>query len=232
MASEVSLGSPQKISTGKQGRVELQPPSHTWISWCILLAYLAVFVEGVALLANDHYGPEILPRVSAAQFHLCSIYVLEVAIALGPGWCAMSPGWTSGELIAHHVPYTFTVMLCFALNQQHKWTLPLVVVLLTPLNEGLFIANSLGAPGTQRAVRRAYGFSVIVLLIATEIRTWIKVMQQHWESLPIVLAGIVPTRRQCLIDVVSRPTGFPCHLLPLQAASRLQGINDPRRCCI
>ncbi|CAE7703325.1 unnamed protein product [Symbiodinium sp. KB8] len=147
MASEVSLGSPQKISTGKQGRVELQPPSHTWISWCILLAYLAVFVEGVALLANDHYGPEILPRVSAAQFHLCSIYVLEVAIALGPGWCAMSPGWTSGELIAHHVPYTFTVMLCFALNQQHKWTLPLVVVLLTPLNEGLFIANSLGAPG-------------------------------------------------------------------------------------
>ncbi|CAE7373165.1 unnamed protein product [Symbiodinium natans] len=186
MASEIPVA-PSKISTGKQGRVELQPPSHAWISWCILFAYLAVFFEGVALLVNDHYGPEILPRVSAAQFHLCSIYVLEVAIALGPGWCAMSPGWTSGELIAHHVPYTFTVMLCFALNQQHKWTLPLVVVLLTPLNEGLFIANSLGAPGWVAKVRRLYGFSVIVLLIGSEIRTWMKVMQQHWADSALLM---------------------------------------------
>ncbi|CAK9082689.1 unnamed protein product [Durusdinium trenchii] len=150
----------QAIPVGKKGRVELQPPSHTWISWGVLFAYLAVFVEGVALLAGNH-GPEILPRLGAAQFHLCSIYVLEVAIALGPGWCAMSPGWTCGELIAHHVPYTFTVMLCFALNQQHKWILPLVVVLLTPLNEGLFIINSLGAPGWVSKVRRFYGFLII-----------------------------------------------------------------------
>ena len=176
----------QAIPVGKRGRVELQPPSHAWISWCILLAYLAVFVEGVALLAGS-YGPEVLPRLSAAQFHLCSIYVLEVAIALGPGWCAMSPGWTCSELIAHHVPYTFTVMLCFALNQQYKWTLPLMVVLLTPLNEGLFIINSLGAPGWVSKVRRFYGFLVIVFLILSEIHTWMKVMQQHWADNALVM---------------------------------------------
>eukprot|EP00434_Breviolum_minutum_P044356 symbB.v1.2.039607.t2/scaffold6679.1/size16227/3 len=86
----------------------------------------------------------------------------------------MSPGWTCSELIAHHVPYTFTVMLCFALNQQYKWTLPLMVVLLTPLNEGLFIINSLGAPGWVSKVRRFYGFLVIVFLILSEIHTWMK----------------------------------------------------------
>ena len=78
------------------------------------------------------------------------------------------------------------VMLCFALNQQHKWTLPLVVqsstrflrgnlrraigsqwlplaqvVLLTPLNEGLFIANSLGAPGTERDGQSRYNVKII-----------------------------------------------------------------------
>ena len=65
---------------------------------------LTVTGDQVALLANDHYGPEILPRrnpglmrssceiespkrpspgVSAAQFHLCSIYVLEASRAKG-----------------------------------------------------------------------------------------------------------------------------------------------------
>eukprot|EP00931_Biecheleriopsis_adriatica_P117989 TRINITY_DN93459_c0_g1_i1.p1 TRINITY_DN93459_c0_g1~~TRINITY_DN93459_c0_g1_i1.p1 ORF type:complete len:256 (+),score=52.57 TRINITY_DN93459_c0_g1_i1:107-769(+) len=168
-------------SKGKSGRIELQPPSHGWISWCILFAYLSVFIEGAMLMTSADFGSmESISRLGTAQFHLCSIYVLEVAIALGPGWCAMSPGWTSAELMAHHVPYTFVVMVCFALNQQRRWMLPLTVVLLTSLNEGLFIVNSLGSPGWVAKARRAFGFSIIVALITTEVITWWKMVRQHW----------------------------------------------------
>ena len=34
------------IPVKKPGRVELEPPSRAWISWCILLAYIATFFEG------------------------------------------------------------------------------------------------------------------------------------------------------------------------------------------
>lgn len=113
---------------------------------------------------------------------------------------------------------SFEVMLCFALNQQYKWTLPLMasfsskvlkkcprscfqtlsfttffflqhfttfywyffknlivlhhislskVVLLTPLNEGLFIINSLGAPGRGRV---CFGTQAVCIWINVGLR--------------------------------------------------------------
>jgi len=181
------------------GRVELEPPSHSWISWCILLAYLAVFAEGVALFCRSDYSDDFFTRMGYAQFHLCTIYVLEVAMALGPGWCAMSPGWTCGELMAHHVPYTIAIILCFGLGQQIKWALVLQVVLLTPLNEGLFIVNSLGAPGWVSKVRRVFGFGVIVALMIAEIIAWgrslrirLSIGTQHEMTLVFVELIVLP----------------------------------------
>eukprot|EP00933_Yihiella_yeosuensis_P038073 TRINITY_DN32037_c0_g1_i1.p1 TRINITY_DN32037_c0_g1~~TRINITY_DN32037_c0_g1_i1.p1 ORF type:complete len:241 (+),score=30.18 TRINITY_DN32037_c0_g1_i1:41-724(+) len=187
MATDSTSGNAPKDKVAakqtKPGRVELKPPSHPGISWFVLLAYLYVFVEGVALClwTEEGLSNAFVERVTTAQFHLCSIYVLEVVIALGPGWCAMSPGWTLGELIAHHGPYVVCVSICFWLNQQRRpWILPLQVVLLTPLNEALFIVQSLGAPGWVAKARRAFGFSIIIALMISEIVAWARSVSDHW----------------------------------------------------
>lgn len=166
--------------TKAPARVELQPPSHAWISWAVFLAYLAVFVEGLVL--NLFAGADaagLMARVASAQFHLCTIYVLETVMAIGPGWCAMSPGWTCSELLQHHVPYTAATALAFTGGHAERWTSPMMVVLLTALNEALFIANGLGGPGWLAKARRLFGFGVVAALLCTETATLMRNTARH-----------------------------------------------------
>jgi len=178
----------------KQEREEMpQPPGRwIWLSYSILLFYFLVALEGFRVtwlhpwrstLALDHTALDAaaLDRVRSGQLHLCAIYVVEVLLALGPGWCAMSPGWTVSELVAHHVPYVLAVAFAFAFGHAERWSAPMAFVLLTPCNEGLFIATGLGAPAFLHKVRRLYGFSCILGLFTCELWNMLRNDYIHWE---------------------------------------------------
>lgn len=163
-------------------RIELIPPPHSWISWTILVAYFLVAFEGVFVLAAHPFMRDLsfsmavdtvaFARVQSGMMHLCGIYVVESLMAVGLGWCAMSPGWTKFDLLVHHVPYVAANALAFLGGHAYRWTAPMAVVMITPLNEALFIAMALGAPDWVAKYRRLFGFIGITLLFSIE--TWVQ----------------------------------------------------------
>mmetsp|Transcript_46082 Transcript_46082/g.121751 ORF Transcript_46082/g.121751 Transcript_46082/m.121751 type:complete len:212 (-) Transcript_46082:81-716(-) len=170
------------MGKGSKGdRIELVAPPHAWISWGVLISYAVVFAEGVVLNVLFLGDGATLERVGHAQLQLCGIYLLESAMAVALGWCAMSPGWTCSELLQHHVPYVLATALCFFGGHAHRWLPPLLVVLLTPLNEGLFIVHALGAPDWVSRLRRAFGFSIVASLLLVETITFFRNSGQNWE---------------------------------------------------
>lgn len=186
--------------------MELPPPPHVWISWAVLFLYTAVAIEGAIVFYNypwltaisiENYsaGPVAFASVQSGQIHLCCVYLIETLLAVGPGWCAMSPGWTQFELFIHHVPYVAAVALAFFGGHAERWTAPMTMVLMTPLNEGMFIAQSLGAPEWIAKLRRAFGFGAICLLWLCETWTFQRNLVIHyyigWSAMPNVLADAV-----------------------------------------
>mmetsp|Transcript_66317 Transcript_66317/g.194491 ORF Transcript_66317/g.194491 Transcript_66317/m.194491 type:complete len:215 (+) Transcript_66317:77-721(+) len=173
------------MGKGSMGdRVELVAPPHVWISWGVLLSYAVVFVEGVTLSSLHWISSDAsaeLERVGRAQFHLCAVYMLEAVLAVGPGWCAMSPGWTCSELLMHHVPYAMATALAFFGGHAHRWIAPMLVVLLTPLNEGLFIVHGLGAPEWTSQFRRLFGFCIVAILLLVETAQFFRNSAMNWE---------------------------------------------------
>jgi len=172
--------------------VELPPPPYTWISLGIFSCYMMSALEGAFVLARHPWLADLsmsmakddatFDRVTAAQCHLCCIYLVEAALAIGPGWCAMSPGWTLFDLLIHHVPYIGAVLLAFFGGHAHRWTPPMAVVLMTPANEGMFIATALGAPECISKIRRLFGFVGITLLWTIECWTLGRNLLLHWGS--------------------------------------------------
>eukprot|EP00928_Gymnodinium_smaydae_P082181 TRINITY_DN6557_c0_g1_i1.p1 TRINITY_DN6557_c0_g1~~TRINITY_DN6557_c0_g1_i1.p1 ORF type:complete len:259 (+),score=61.37 TRINITY_DN6557_c0_g1_i1:202-978(+) len=172
-------------------RVELPQPPSAWISWALLLCYMFVAIEGAYVICNhpwltelsldDEIDSEAFRRVRTAQLHLCGIYIVEILLAVIPGWCAMSPGWTCFELLVHHGPYV--AALCVALFGGHarRWTAPMAMVLLTPANEGMFIAVALGAPNWLCKVRRLFGFTGVTLLFLTETLVLARNQIANWQ---------------------------------------------------
>merc|ERR1719253_203422 len=98
----------------KEGRKELPPPPHVVITWCVLFAYIVVGLEGAFVAAKHPWRSDLSlamektaedeARVCTGQAHICLIYIFEILLACGPGWCAMSPGWTRSDLLIHHLP--------------------------------------------------------------------------------------------------------------------------------
>merc|ERR1719424_1298042 len=78
----------------------------------------------------------------------------------------------------------------------HRWTSAMVCVLLTPANEGLFIAAGLGAPECTAKLRRLIGFVGICLLCAVECWTLLRNEILHYqkgsESIGYMLADAIP----------------------------------------
>lgn len=205
----------------KKDRQELPPPPLAWISWAVLFAYVSVGIEGAVAICRfpwhtavsvEHFypGDEAFLAVQSGQLHLCLVYAFEALMALGPGYCAMSPGWTKFELFVHHVPYIAAVGLAYFCGHSSRWTAPLCCVLLTPANEGLFIAQSLGAPDWLAKARRLYGFMGISILFSCETMTVFRNMFLHhqagWTSMSI---------KNCLIDQICWG-GISYHFMLLQ----------------
>jgi hypothetical protein len=185
----------EKALTAKKGasktREELQAPPYTWISWLVLLSYALATLEGVWVFVNYPWSQALfdmkvdaltIERVKRAQIHLCCIYFFEVLLAVGPKWCAMSPGWTQGELLIHHALYIAADVLCFVGGHETRWTAPMAMVSLTPLNEGLFIACSLGFPAWLQKFRRLYGFAGILALWLCETYIFFGNQFMHWRG--------------------------------------------------
>jgi len=183
----------------------MPPPPFKWISCVVLLCYVLVAIEGSVVVYKHPWRADLsvgsvadvegFDRVRTAQFHLCLIYAVELAMALGPCWCAMSPGWTQFDLLIHHAPYVGAVSLCFFGGHAQRWTAPMVMVLLTPSNEGMFIATALGAPDWINKFRRVFGFCGITALWCTE--SWI-MLRNHIVHYQIGRDAMWPT----LIDQI------------------------------
>merc|ERR1719428_809686 len=94
----------------------------------------------------------------------------------------MSPGWTQFELLIHHVPYIAADCLAFQGGHAVRWTAPMAMVSLTPLNEGLFIACSLGFPACLQKLRRLYGFAGILALWCCEVYVYFRNQAHHWQA--------------------------------------------------
>eukprot|EP00747_Dinoflagellata_sp_TGD_P168601 gnl/TRDRNA2_/TRDRNA2_195373_c0_seq1.p1 gnl/TRDRNA2_/TRDRNA2_195373_c0~~gnl/TRDRNA2_/TRDRNA2_195373_c0_seq1.p1 ORF type:complete len:223 (+),score=34.82 gnl/TRDRNA2_/TRDRNA2_195373_c0_seq1:72-740(+) len=178
------------MATSAQRQQDFLPaPPYKWISWAILAAYLGVFVETICVMlsqeipepwhaTSDPYGDGDAVLVRTLM-HLCGIYLVEVLLAVGPGWCAMSPGWTSFDVSIHHVPYMCAVALGIYLGAVPRWRWVARISLLTSLNEGMFIAYALGAPSWTSKVRRLYGFSIVFALLSSEVLTYLANLWEH-----------------------------------------------------
>lgn len=173
-----------------KAKQELPAPPYAWISWAVLLCYAAVGVEGAiafgtfpwrtAVSLTDYdAGQAASVRVKSGQFHLCCIYILEMLLAVGPGWCAMC--WARFDVLVHHGPYVAATWLCYWGNHASRWTAPLVIVLLTPANEGMFIAHTLGAPEWLAKFRRLFAFSCVLALWLCETWTVLRNLVLHWQ---------------------------------------------------
>jgi len=179
----------------KKERVEMQQPPGRWIwiSYGLLLSYALVAIEGgrviwlhpwqsaLALERPRKLEPDAFLRIWSGQLHLCGIYGFEILLAVSRGWCAMSPGWTVSELIAHHLPYCMAVAFAFLCGHAERWSSPMAMVLLTPLNEGLFIATGLGAPAGLQKIRRLFGFFAILSLFTCELWNMVTKTYQHYQ---------------------------------------------------
>merc|ERR1719203_1537529 len=84
------------------------------------------------------------------------------------------------ELVQHHVPYSMATGIAFFFHHAERWSAPMYIVLLTALNEALFVAGSLGWPAWLAKVRRLFGFSIILLLLCCESTTYLRAMLTHW----------------------------------------------------
>jgi len=190
----------------RHDRQELPAPPYVAITWTVLFCYIAVGLEG-AFVALQHpwlgdlsfnmvKTVEDENRVRIAQIHICLVYVLEVLLAVGPRWCAMSPGWTCGELMQHHVPYVVAVGFAIRGGHLHRWTSAMTCVLLTPANEGLFIVGALGAPKSVEKLRRLIGFLGIFALCSVESWTLLRNQINHWhqgsDAIALALADLIP----------------------------------------
>jgi len=202
----MSAADPKRVSSSepkKKQRVELAAPPHPAISWVILVLYAIVAIEGATLVArypwqtafsiqNFYAGDDIFTATKSAQTHLCGIYVLESLLALGPGWCAMSPGWTLFDLLIHHVPYVCAVSIAFSGAHAERWTAPMAVVMLTPANEGMFIAAQLGAPDGLQKFRRLFGFTGVSLLWFCETLTLFRNLAIHYSvGRPAIISALL-----------------------------------------
>mmetsp|Transcript_12237 Transcript_12237/g.23761 ORF Transcript_12237/g.23761 Transcript_12237/m.23761 type:complete len:212 (+) Transcript_12237:50-685(+) len=166
---------------GKKVRVELQPPVYVWMSWTVLICYTIVFLSGVGV-SYSAFRDGFIDRsvMCPLQMFLCSVYMVEIGLAVGFGMCAMSPGWTCSELLQHHLPYVLATLLAISRGHEVRWLWPMRVSLLTALNEALFIVNCLGAPQVVNKVRRTFGFCIVTALLCSESRAYLEAMVSHW----------------------------------------------------
>eukprot|EP00928_Gymnodinium_smaydae_P082182 TRINITY_DN6557_c0_g2_i1.p1 TRINITY_DN6557_c0_g2~~TRINITY_DN6557_c0_g2_i1.p1 ORF type:complete len:282 (+),score=51.70 TRINITY_DN6557_c0_g2_i1:66-848(+) len=184
---------PNKQTKVQKQRIEMPQPPYPIISWFVLLCYILVGIEGAYVICKHPWSTELslngaeidtasFSRVKTAQIHLCAIYLFELLLALIPGWCAMSPGWTCFELLVHHAPYVAALCIAFSGDHAYRWTAPMAMVLCTPWNEGLFIATALGAPSWLHKARRLYGFTGITALWLTETSVLVRNQFVHWQT--------------------------------------------------
>lgn len=173
-----------KAKDDAKSRQDLPPPPWKWLSWLVFLLYIGVFTEAVRLFLRQRFSilddDEDVSRVFRGLGVLSSIYLLEVIAAVGPGWCCMSPGWSQHDVLQHHLPFLACVSALFALGLPVLWVSAMRVVLFTALNEGLFIAASLGAPEWIGKVRRIFAFTVITILLIAETTCIFKNVAFHW----------------------------------------------------
>jgi len=163
--------------TAKRDPLPKPPGPWAWLSWLILVAYTIIFFEGlwVSQLAPSERGPALKRKLP----HLCFVYALESALALGPGWCAMD-GWTCGQVMQHHLPYIVAVTIAISLDLLGDWSIMATITLLTAANEGVLILIAMGAPEWIAKLRRLYGFSIVALLLAAELGGFASHMAEYW----------------------------------------------------
>ena len=146
-------------------------PAPRWLSVLLVVAYSAVFSAGVrvAFASGVHAGT---PPLRLALHALCTVYAVELLLSL-QNLCAMAGGWTFRELLFHHGLYIAGVQVLII--NDDRWAPALAVSLLTAANEAALIAEALGAPPAIAALRRLYGFSIVSVLAATEVRCYVAV---------------------------------------------------------
>mmetsp|Transcript_77401 Transcript_77401/g.146013 ORF Transcript_77401/g.146013 Transcript_77401/m.146013 type:complete len:226 (+) Transcript_77401:108-785(+) len=159
----------------------LQSPPHAWISWLVMAAYVAIFVQSVILYLGDAVNGVWTRQVYGVVHQMWGIYAFEVVLAVGPGWCCMS-GWAALDVIIHHVPYIAATALAEGMKHTAPWIDAFAISTLTALNEGLLVAISLGVPDGVAKIRRLYGFSIISLLAFYELKSWFFQMLYHWHT--------------------------------------------------
>lgn len=157
--------------TAKRDPLPKPPGPWAWLSWLILVAYTIIFFEGlwVSQLVPSERGPALKRKLP----HLCFVYALESALALGPGWCAMD-GWTCGQVMQHHLPYIAAVTIAISLDLLGDWSTMATITLLTAANEGVLILIAMGAPewiASASTVSRSWPCS-LPLSSAGSLRTW------------------------------------------------------------
>lgn len=162
-------------------RKPLQRPPHVWISWLVMAAYAAIFVQSVALFLGDAVNGVWTRQVFRVVHQMWGIYAFETLLAVGPGWCSMS-GWTALDVIIHHVPYIAATALAEGMKYTSPWIDAFAISTLTALNEGLLVAISFGVPHWVAKTRRLYGFTIIILLAFYELKSWFLKMLYHWHA--------------------------------------------------
>lgn len=201
---------PAPARSSRAVRVELPPPPYPVLSWAVLVAYTIVAVEGAHLACSYPWStslswdtdvdPAVLNRAWHGQLHLCCIYVFETAMVFTVGWCAMSPGWTRNDIFVHHVPYVLALVMVWCEGALYRWLAPVVVVLLTPANEGMFVAVALGAPKELDKFRRLFGFFCVLILFIVESWTLARNTLLHYQLGPYATTPSGSALKNAVLD--------------------------------